>query len=87
MGIMQATLFDTWTETIAPAPIEPQPAPVVVDAEYYRAHSHDYNWQGYTADMPDAKARAAFIAKHGHEPDVVLRVPGAVLVGPLRGRP
>lgn len=85
MGVTQITLFDTWTETTAPAPIE-QPAPVVLDAEYYRAHSHDFNWQGYTVDMPDAQARAAFVAKHGYAPDVVLREPGAVLVGPIRGR-
>ncbi len=77
----QLGLFDAPIVTVTH-----EPAPVVLDAEYYRAHSHDFNWQGYTVDMPDAQARAAFVAKHGYAPDVVLREPGAVLVGPIRGR-
>ena len=40
-------------------------------------------YQGYRLDTTDEAARAAFVAKFGHEPQEVLRTGSAVLAGPL----
>jgi hypothetical protein len=91
----QTMLFDTRTETIAPAPIEPQPAPVVVlDADYYRAHMGAYSWRcweaGKDGKLPtEAVLRDWFRGLYGYGPDAVIvlpDIPRIAWVGPVRGR-
>ncbi len=40
-------------------------------------------YQGYRPFDKDDEARAAFVAKYGHEPQEVIRTGGVVLVGPF----
>jgi hypothetical protein len=44
--------------------------------------SRDY-WLAFTKTTTEAEARAAFLARYGHEPSIVGRSLGNVLAGPV----